>query len=136
MKRKSPTNEAKTGTTATTNSVRKNRSSPPSAREGQVKDATQHDFYQTVADILRAARTNAYRAVNFAMVEAYWHVGRTIVEEEQRGEARAEYGAALLKNLSIRLAAELGTGFSEQSLRNMRQFYQCHSQFAPHCGPN
>jgi len=125
MKRKSPTNEAKTGTKATTNSVRKHHSSPPSARGGQVKEATQHDFYQTVADILIAARTNAYRAVNFAMVEAYWHVGQTIVEEEQRGEARAEYGAALLKNLSIRLAAELGIGFSEQSLRNMRQFYQC-----------
>lgn len=83
-----------------------------------------HDFYQTVADILRAARTNAYRAVNFAMVEAYWQVGRTIVEEEQRGEARAEYGAALIKNLSVRLTAELGTGFSVQSLWNMRQFHQ------------
>ncbi|MBI5462128.1 MAG: DUF1016 domain-containing protein [Gammaproteobacteria bacterium] len=84
-----------------------------------------HDFYQTVADILRAARANAYRAINFAMVEAYWQVGRTIVEEEQRGQTRAEYGAALLKNLSGRLTAEVGAGFSVQSLWNMRQFYQC-----------
>lgn len=83
-----------------------------------------HDFYQTVADILRAARANAYRAVNFAMVEAYWQVGRTIIEEEQRGEARAEYGAALIKNLSVRLTAELGTGFSVQGLWNMRQFHR------------
>jgi hypothetical protein len=95
MKRKSTILKTKTGTKATTNSARKKHSSPPSARDDQVKEATQHDFYQTVADILRAARTNAYRAVNFAMVEAYWHVGRTIVEEEQLGEARADYGAAL-----------------------------------------
>ena len=59
------------------------------------------------------------------MVEAYWNVGRMIVEEEQQGKERAEYGAALLKNLSIRLSAEFGAGFSEQSLRNMRQFYSC-----------
>jgi predicted nuclease of restriction endonuclease-like (RecB) superfamily len=92
------------------------------------KDTTRgatHDFYQTVADILRAARANAYRAVNFAMVEAYWDVGRMIVEEEQRGSSRAEYGTALLKNLSGRLHHEFGPGYSEQSLRNMRQFYQC-----------
>lgn len=82
------------------------------------------DFYQTVTDILRAARTNAYRAVNFAMVEAYWQVGRTIVEEEQRGRERADYGAELVRRLSARLSAELGTGFSTQSLWNMRQFYQ------------
>ncbi len=82
------------------------------------------DFYQTVTDILRAARANAYRAVNFAMVEAYWQVGRTIVEEEQQGSARAEYGKTLLKNLSGRLGRDFGSGYSEQSLRNMRQFYQ------------
>jgi len=82
MKRKSPTTEVKTGTKATTNSVLKNGFSPPSVRDAQVKESTQHDFYQTVADILRAARANAYRAVNFAMVEAYWHVGHTIVEED------------------------------------------------------
>ena len=57
------------------------------------------------------------------MVEAYWNVGRMIVEEEQRGQQRAEYGAALLKNLSIRLTAEFGAGFDERELRRMRQFY-------------
>ena len=45
------------------------------------------------------------------MVEAYWNVGRMIVEEEQQGKGRAEYGAALLKNLSIRLTGEFGAGF-------------------------
>jgi predicted nuclease of restriction endonuclease-like (RecB) superfamily len=84
-----------------------------------------HDFYQTVAGILRAARTNAYRAVNFAMVEAYWNVGWKIVEEEQRGQERANYGSQLMQHLSERLCAEFGKGFSVQSLWNMRQFYRC-----------
>ena len=56
------------------------------------------------------------------MVEAYWNVGQMIVEEEQRGQERAEYGAALLKNLSIRLTAEFGARFDERELRRMRQF--------------
>ena len=73
------------------------------------------DFYQSVAEILRTARANAYRAVNFAMVEAYWNVGQMIVEEEQRGQERAEYGAALLKNLSIRLTAEFGASSTNGS---------------------
>ncbi|HEX5057609.1 MAG TPA: PDDEXK nuclease domain-containing protein [Gammaproteobacteria bacterium] len=80
-------------------------------------------FYQAVAALLRAARTNAYRAVNFTMVEAYWNVGRMIIEEEQQGEKRAEYGTALIKNLSGRLTQEFGAGFDERELRRMRQFY-------------
>lgn len=85
---------------------------------------TRHtDFYQSIAEVLRAARANAYRAVNFAMVEAYWNVGRMIVEEEQQGKERAEYGAALLRNLSIRLTQEFGKGFTETNLKYFRQFY-------------
>jgi hypothetical protein len=82
-----------------------------------------HEFYQGVADVLRNARRKAYRAVNFAMVEAYWNVGRMIVEEEQRGKARAEYGKGLLKGLSARLTKEFGKGFDESNLRYLRQFY-------------
>ncbi len=89
------------------------------------KEVSRLDFYQSVAEILRAARANAYRAVNFAMVEAYWNIGRMIVEEEQRGEERAGYGAQLIEHLSERLGTEFGRGFSVQSLWNMRQFYQC-----------
>lgn len=85
--------------------------------------AARQDFYLSVAEVLRAARANAYRAVNVAMVEAYWNVGRMIVEEEQQGRERAEYGAGLIRELAIRLTEEFGSGFSEQSLRNMRQFY-------------
>lgn len=87
------------------------------------KNMHKPDFYQSVAELLRTARTKAHRAINFAMVEAYWHVGRMIVEEEQHGRERAEYGAALIKNLSARLTQEFGRGFDERELRRMRQFY-------------
>ncbi len=90
------------------------------------------NFYQSVAEILRAARAQAYRAVNFAMVEAYWNIGRMIVEEEQQGKERAEYGAALIKNLSIRLTKEFGKGFTESNLWNFRQFYLVFPEQYPH----
>lgn len=79
-------------------------------------------FYEQVASILEEARGNAYRAVNFAMVQAYWDIGRRIVEE-QGGEGRAEYGSALIKELSKRLTADFGKGFTITNLKYMRQFY-------------
>jgi len=85
--------------------------------------AVHPDFYEAVAGVLRNARSNVYRAVNFAMVEAYWNVGRMIVEEEQQGKGRAEYGAFLIRDLSTRLTEEFGKGFDERELRRMRQFY-------------
>lgn len=69
----------------------------------QIFRAVRGEFYESIAGVLRTARSNAYRAVNFVMVEAYWNIGRIIVEEEQQGKERAEYGAALIKNLSLRL---------------------------------
>ena len=72
---------------------------------------------------MRTARSGAYRAVNFAMVQAYWHIGKVIVEEEQRGKAKAEYGEYLLKNLSQRLTKDFGKGFDYSNVKNMRQFY-------------
>jgi len=79
--------------------------------------------YQNIKAIVEKARSTAYRAVNFAMVQAYWEVGRIIVEEEQKGEERAEYGKGLIKELSIRLTKDYGRGFDESNLRNMRLFY-------------
>jgi hypothetical protein len=70
---------------------------------------------------LRHAR--AYRAANIAMVEAYWSVGQLIVEEEQRGNARAEYAAFLIPTLSKRLTQEFGRGFTKTNLKYFRQFY-------------
>jgi len=79
--------------------------------------------YQNIKAILEKARSTAYRAVNFAMVQAYWGIGRVIVEEEQKGAERAEYGKGLIKELSIRLTKDYGRGFDESNLRNMRLFY-------------
>ena len=73
--------------------------------------------------ILNEARQQAYTAVNFAMVQAYWLVGKRIVDEEQGGEAKAKYGDAVLKQLSKSLSGDLGKGFSYANLRNFRQFY-------------
>ena len=81
------------------------------------------NFYSDIRQILQDARKRAYSAVNHAMVEAYWQIGRRIVEEEQSGKARAEYGKKLLENLSKALTEEFGRGFSYANLRNFRQFY-------------
>ena len=81
-------------------------------------------LYDSVRAVLTDARTNAYRAVNFAMVEAYWRIGHLIVEEEQQGNSRAEYGTGLLKYLAQRLTADFGKGYNETSLKYMRLVYQ------------
>ncbi len=81
------------------------------------------DFFKDVLQILKNARQKAYSAVNSEMVQAYWLMGKRIVEEEQKGEQKASYGEAILKNLSIVLNKELGKGFSYANLRNFRQFY-------------
>ena len=70
------------------------------------------------------ARSKAYRAVNVTMVEAYWNIGRAIVEQEQQGKERAEYGKYLIKDLSKRLTQDFGKGFDQSNLRNMRLFFK------------
>jgi predicted nuclease of restriction endonuclease-like (RecB) superfamily len=87
-----------------------------------VKDYLERSIYLSIKEILTSAREKAYKAVNFAMVEAYWNVGKLIVEA-QDGNERAEYGEELLKNLSTELTKELGKGFTATNLRYMRQFY-------------
>lgn len=73
--------------------------------------------------IVAQARQHVKQAVNSAMVESYWQIGRLIVEHEQQGNARAEYGKAQLKQLSEQLNQEFGKGFDVTNLRNMRRFY-------------
>ncbi|MDO4575843.1 MAG: DUF1016 N-terminal domain-containing protein [Planctomycetia bacterium] len=80
-------------------------------------------FYREVVQLLRQARQRTYTAVQSVMVETYWQIGRRIVEQEQAGNHRADYGAELLKNLSKALTEEFGKGFSAPNLRNFRQFY-------------
>lgn len=73
--------------------------------------------------ILTQARQNAYRSINQAMTQAYWLIGQRIVEEEQGGESRAQYGKAIIKTLSETLSPEFGKGFSVRNLEQMRAFY-------------
>jgi len=80
-------------------------------------------FYNDIRQILQSARNKAYSVINTAMIDAYWLIGRRIVEEEQKGKNRAEYGHELIKKLSIELNAEFGKGFSVANLKNFRRFY-------------
>jgi len=85
--------------------------------------AKSNSLYQKIKNILDNARRATCVQVNFIMVEAYWNIGKMIVEHEQQGSSRAEYGASLIVNLSRRLTQDFGHGFSEQNLWSIRQFY-------------
>lgn len=76
-----------------------------------------------IKNIIDEGRNSAYCAVNSAMIMTYWSIGRRIVEDEQNGEKRAEYGKELLELLAIELTKEYGKGFTARNLRNFRQFY-------------
>ena len=80
-------------------------------------------LYGRVRDILQAARNQAARSVNTAQVVANWLIGREIVEDEQRGQHRADYGARLLAGLSSQLSVDFGRGYSVDNLEAFRQFY-------------
>ena len=79
-------------------------------------------IYGQIKEILASARAKAYSAVNFAMVEAYWLIGKQIVEA-QAGNERAEYGEYLLKYLAEQMTHDFGKGFTITNLKYMRQFY-------------
>ena len=81
-------------------------------------------LYQEVREIITSARQNAVRSVDFCRVQMYWQIGRRILEEEQKGKERADYGSYLLKNLAKKLEPEYGSGFSVRQLEMCRQFYR------------
>ena len=85
-------------------------------------------FYDRVRGIIETARGKIYREVNIVMVKAYWQIGRAILEEEQQGDKRAEYGKALLEELAELLTQRYGKSFTNRNLRYMRQFYYCISK--------
>ncbi|MCM1188287.1 MAG: PDDEXK nuclease domain-containing protein [bacterium] len=80
------------------------------------------NFYEEIRRILAEARNKVYQTANFAMVEAYWNIGKSIIEE-QGGNEKAEYGAGLLNELSKQMTEDFGKGFTVTNLKYMRQFY-------------
>jgi hypothetical protein len=80
-------------------------------------------LYRQIRVVLESARSGAYRAVNAAMVQAYWQVGRLIVEYEQKGRHRAGYGEGVIATLAKRLTQDQGRGFDERNLWYMRKFH-------------
>lgn len=80
-------------------------------------------FYQDITDYINEARGRAIRTIDRESVMAYWKIGKRIIEEEQQGATRADYGKALLTKLSEKLTAEFGKGFSQTNLKYFRQFY-------------
>ena len=82
----------------------------------------EQQFYEQIKRILSVARNKVYQTANFAMVEAYWNIGKSIVEQ-QGGEEKAEYGSRLIAELSRQMTADFGKGFTVANLKNMRQFY-------------
>ena len=85
--------------------------------------------YQAVADdikqMIQTGRNSAYQAANSAMLMTYWNIGKRIVEQEQCGEERAEYGRNLITALSEVLTHDLGNGFSARNLHYYRKFFLC-----------
>lgn len=84
-------------------------------------------LFERVASLITEARRQTVRMIDTAMVYTYYEIGRYIVEDEQQGNARAEYGKAVLKDLSKRLTAKFGRGFSVDNLQNMRTFFVMYS---------
>ncbi|MBQ3673291.1 MAG: hypothetical protein IJQ20_09210 [Paludibacteraceae bacterium] len=81
-------------------------------------------FVAEIRQIIRQAQQNAVRSVDFCRVQMYWNLGKRILEEEQQGKARAEYGSYLIKNLAQRIEPEYGSGFGERQLKFCRHFYR------------
>ena len=81
-------------------------------------------LFETVKAIILQSKERVFRLANSALLETYWNIGKLIIEEEQAGNAKAEYGKATLKKLAEQLALEFGKGYDESNLRNMRAFYK------------
>ena len=82
-----------------------------------------NELCEQICNILLTSRNKAYTAVNETMVQAYWLIGKTIVEDEQNGNQRAEYSKETLHFLSSKLTEEFGREFSVRTLQQLKKFY-------------
>jgi predicted nuclease of restriction endonuclease-like (RecB) superfamily len=106
------------------NSMKKKQTAIAKAKHTKPKTSEEFSsLYEKVRLILEESRSRAFRAVNTEMVRAYWLIGQAIVEEEQKGKRKADWGERVIRLLSERLTAEFGKGFTLTNLKYMRQFY-------------
>ncbi len=87
-------------------------------------DLLGNHLFLAVKEIILQSRLSVFRMANSALLESYWQIGKLIIEDEQQGKQRADYGKSTLKNLSKQLTQEFGRGFDESNLRNIRIFYK------------
>jgi len=92
-------------------------------KKKEISLGSYNNLFDRIADILVEARTRVVREINKAQVLAYREIGREIVEFEQKGKTRAEYGEELIVRLAKDMTERFGRGFSERNLRNIRAFY-------------
>jgi predicted nuclease of restriction endonuclease-like (RecB) superfamily len=91
-------------------------------------DALSNNLIKKISDLLKNSRNKVLSTVNQTMVITYFEIGRMIIEEEQNGKEKAEYGKQILNSLSRRLTSDFGKGFSQRNLEQMRQFYIIYSK--------
>lgn len=94
-----------------------------------IENSSINDLAIKIEGLIQEARQRIVSTVNTAMVYTYYEIGRYIVEDEQNGQNRAEYGKSVLKKLSAYLTPKFGKGFSVDNLQNMRNFYLCYSKY-------
>ena len=93
-------------------------------KKQNIQNAVSLNLLKDLREIIARGRSMAYSAVNAAMINTYWKIGRRIVEEEQHGSKRAEYGTALIQHLAEQLCPDFGNGFSARNLAYYKKFYQ------------
>lgn len=93
----------------------------------KIAPSSEANLYQSVRDLILNARKTVVRGVDLVQVHTNFEIGRHIVEHEQKGSVRAEYGEKIIKNLADRLITEFGKGFSRRNLEIIRQFYLTYS---------
>jgi hypothetical protein len=86
-------------------------------------EESNQQLLDALKQVIITSRSKAFQAVNSNLLECYWNIGRLIIEDEQQGNARAQYGKFTLRNISIKLSEEFGKGFDERNMYNMRSFY-------------
>jgi hypothetical protein len=92
-------------------------------------DSDLSQLADNIANVVNTAKSQINKTINTAMVFTYWNIGKHIVDFEQNGNRKAQYGTALLSNLSKLLRIKLGKGYSHANLNNMRKFYLCYPIF-------